>query len=136
MSVAEIEARELQLEAPSGLWNEAWYRLVRNPAALLGGFFVTVFVTVAVFAPLIAPYGPKEHNLDLSRTAIRSGRRPDPVSASTCSSRRVLAHRLRRPLLADDRRGLRCDRAFDRVVSVGRRLSRGFVDTVIMRCMT
>jgi peptide/nickel transport system permease protein len=65
MSVAELEAREIQLEAPSGLWNEAWYRLIRNPAASLGGFFVTVFVTVAVFAPLIAPYGPKEQNLDL-----------------------------------------------------------------------
>jgi peptide/nickel transport system permease protein len=65
MSVAEFEARELALEAPSGLWSEARYRLVRNPGAILGAFFVSVFVTVAVFAPLIAPYGPKEQNLDL-----------------------------------------------------------------------
>jgi ABC-type dipeptide/oligopeptide/nickel transport system permease subunit len=65
MSVAEIEAREIGLQAPSGLWHEAWYRLIRNPAAVLGGFFVTVFVTVAVFAPWIAPYGPKDQNLDL-----------------------------------------------------------------------
>ena len=65
MSVAELEAREIQLDAPSGLWNEALYRLVRNPGAVLGAFFVTVFVTVAVFAPLIAPFGPKEQNLDL-----------------------------------------------------------------------
>ena len=65
MSVAEIEARELELEAPSGLWSEAWHRLIRNPGALIGGFFVTVFVIVAVFAPLIAPYGPKEQNLNL-----------------------------------------------------------------------
>jgi peptide/nickel transport system permease protein len=65
MSVAEIEARELGRQAPSGLWHEAWYRLIRNPTAVLGGVFVTAFVTVAVFAPLIAPYGPKDQNLDL-----------------------------------------------------------------------
>jgi peptide/nickel transport system permease protein len=65
MSVAELEAREIQLEGPSGLWNEAFYRLIRNPGAVLGAFFVTIFVTVAVFAPLIAPFGPKEQNLDL-----------------------------------------------------------------------
>jgi peptide/nickel transport system permease protein len=65
MSVAELEARELQLEAPSGLWSEARYRLIRNPSAVLGGVFVAVFVTCAIFAPLIAPYGPKEQNLNL-----------------------------------------------------------------------
>jgi peptide/nickel transport system permease protein len=65
MSVAEIEAHEIGLQAPSGLWHEAFYRLIRNPAAVLGGVFVTVFVTVAVFAPWIAPYGPKDQNLDL-----------------------------------------------------------------------
>ena len=65
MSVAEIEAREIGLQAPSGLWHEAFYQLIRNPAAVLGGVFVTVFVTVAVFAPWIAPYGPKDQNLDL-----------------------------------------------------------------------
>ncbi len=65
MSVAEFEAREIQLEAPSGLWGEAMYRVVRNPGAILGAFFVSVFVIVALFAPLIAPYGPKEQNLSL-----------------------------------------------------------------------
>ena len=66
MSVAEIEAAELTLEAPAGgLWSEAWYRLIRNPGAILGAFFVSVFVVVAVFASVIAPYGPKEQNLSL-----------------------------------------------------------------------
>jgi peptide/nickel transport system permease protein len=65
MSVAELEARELQFEAPSGLWSEARYRLIRNPSAVLGGVFVAVFVICAIFAPLIAPYGPKEQNLNL-----------------------------------------------------------------------
>jgi peptide/nickel transport system permease protein len=65
MSVAELEARELQFEAPSGLWSEARYRLIRNPSAVLGAVFVAVFVICAIFAPLIAPYGPKEQNLNL-----------------------------------------------------------------------
>src|ERR671938_1294457 len=66
MSVAEVEATELALEAPTGgLWSDAWYRLVRNPSAILGAFFVTVFVVCAVFAPVIAPYGPKQQNLNL-----------------------------------------------------------------------
>ena len=65
MSVAELEAREIQLEAPSGLWSEARYRLIRNPGAVLGAFFVSVFVVVAVFAPWIAPFGPTDQNLDL-----------------------------------------------------------------------
>jgi peptide/nickel transport system permease protein len=66
VSVAEIEAAEVALEAPAGgLWSEAWYRLVRNPGAILGAFFVSVFVVAAVFASVIAPYGPKQQNLSL-----------------------------------------------------------------------
>ncbi|HWJ44102.1 MAG TPA: ABC transporter permease [Gaiellaceae bacterium] len=76
MSVAELEAREIQLEAPSGLWGEAWYRLIRNPTAVLGGVFVTIFVVCAVFAPLIAPYGPKEQNLNL----LKNGEPVGPTS--------------------------------------------------------
>ena len=65
MSVAEAEAREVQLEAPSGLWSEAWRRLRRNPGAITGFVLVGLFVTVALLAPLIAPYGPREQNLAL-----------------------------------------------------------------------
>jgi peptide/nickel transport system permease protein len=65
MSVAELESAEITLEAPSGLWSEAWRRLIRNPGAIMGAFFVSVFVVTALFAPLIAPYGPKEQNLNL-----------------------------------------------------------------------
>jgi peptide/nickel transport system permease protein len=68
VSVAEVEATELALEAPTGgLWSEAWYQLIRNPSAILGACFVTTFVIAAIFAPLIAPYGPKEQNLNLLR---------------------------------------------------------------------
>jgi peptide/nickel transport system permease protein len=76
MSVAEIEAREIQLDAPSGLWSEARYRLLRNPGAIVGAFFVSMFVTVAVFAPVIASYGPKDSNLNL----LHNGQPVGPTS--------------------------------------------------------
>ncbi|HEX7145216.1 MAG TPA: ABC transporter permease [Gaiellaceae bacterium] len=63
MSIAEAEARELQLEAPSGLWNEAWRRLRRNPGAIIGFVLVATFVTCALFAPLIAPEDPRVGDL-------------------------------------------------------------------------
>jgi peptide/nickel transport system permease protein len=66
MSVAELESREIALEAPSGgLLSEAFARLRRNPGALVGFGVVALFIVVAVFAPLIAPYGPREQNLAL-----------------------------------------------------------------------
>jgi ABC-type dipeptide/oligopeptide/nickel transport system permease subunit len=60
VSVAQLESKELELEAPSGLWREAWRRLRRNPGALIGMGLVAVFVVLAVFAPVVAPYGPRE----------------------------------------------------------------------------
>ena len=65
MSIAEIEAREVALEPSSGLWSDAWRRLRRNPGAIVGFVLVSTFITVAIFAPLIAPYGPREQNLSL-----------------------------------------------------------------------
>jgi peptide/nickel transport system permease protein len=65
VSVAELESREIQLEAPSGLWREAWHRLVRNPGAIVGFVLVGIFVLTAIFAPLIAPYDPRTQNLGL-----------------------------------------------------------------------
>jgi peptide/nickel transport system permease protein len=74
MSLAEIEAREVQLEAPQGLWRDAWQRLRRNKGALLGFALVTTFVLVAIFAPWIAPHSPRAQNLSL----IREGCCPGP----------------------------------------------------------
>src|SRR5262245_3158352 len=65
MSVAELEAHQLEHAAPSGLWSEARYRLIRNPSAVVGAFLVSFFVFVAVFAPWIATTGPDEQNLNL-----------------------------------------------------------------------
>ncbi len=63
MSVAEATAREIEIEAPSGLWKDAWRRLRRNPGAIVGMVLVGFFVLVALFAPLIAPYPPTEGEL-------------------------------------------------------------------------
>jgi peptide/nickel transport system permease protein len=66
VSVAELEAAEVAFEvAPSGLWRDAWFRLCRNPGAIAGFVLVGVFVVVAIFAPLIAPYDPRGQNLSL-----------------------------------------------------------------------
>jgi peptide/nickel transport system permease protein len=64
MSVVELEAREVSLEAPGGgLWSEAWYRLRRNPGAIIGAVILAVLVIVAIFAPWLATQGPREQNL-------------------------------------------------------------------------
>ena len=60
MSVVELESREIQLEAPSGLWRDAWRRLIRNPGAIVGFVLVSAFVVCALFAPVIAPQDPIE----------------------------------------------------------------------------
>ena len=74
MSIAEIEARELQLDSPSGLWSEAWQRLRRNPGALVGFGLVGFFLVIAIFAPLIAPFDPRAQDLSL----LRGGCCPGP----------------------------------------------------------
>ena len=62
MSIIELESREVQLDAPAGggLWSDAFRRVRRNPGAIVGFGLVLMFVVIAVFAPLIAPYGPRE----------------------------------------------------------------------------
>lgn len=65
MSIAQLEAREVAMEAPSGLWREAWYRLRRNPGAIVGFSLVLLFVLLAIFAPLIAPFDPRAQDLSL-----------------------------------------------------------------------
>jgi peptide/nickel transport system permease protein len=65
MSVAEATAREIQFESTGGLWSEAWRRLRHNPAAIVGFVLVSIFVLAAIFAPFLAPSGPRDQNLDL-----------------------------------------------------------------------
>jgi peptide/nickel transport system permease protein len=60
MSIAEATAQELHVEDASGLLRDAMQRLRSNRAALVGLAIITIFLIAAIFAPLIAPYGPVE----------------------------------------------------------------------------
>jgi peptide/nickel transport system permease protein len=73
VSIAELESREIQLEAPSGLWREAWQRLRRNPGAIVGFSLVALFLLIAIFAPLIAPFDPRAQDLSLLRGGCCAG---------------------------------------------------------------
>jgi oligopeptide transport system permease protein len=42
------------------LWGDAWKRLARNRAAVLGMIMITGFALIAIFAPWLAPHGPLE----------------------------------------------------------------------------
>ena len=44
----------------ANLWGDAWRRMVRNKLALIGMFVVISFILIAIFAPLLAPYGESE----------------------------------------------------------------------------
>lgn len=40
------------------MWRTTFRRLVRNPGAICGAAIVAVFLVIAIFAPLLAPYEP------------------------------------------------------------------------------
>lgn len=74
MSVAELEGAELAFEGTGGLWKDAWVRLRRKPGALVGFALVALFIVVAIFAPLLAPFDPRAQDL----TLIQKGCCPGP----------------------------------------------------------
>jgi peptide/nickel transport system permease protein len=60
---ADRARRRAEDRASRGLWRDAFARLLRNGPALVGLFFITMFVLAAILAPVIAPYGPLEGSL-------------------------------------------------------------------------
>jgi oligopeptide transport system permease protein len=44
----------------ASLWRDAWRRLLRNRLAVIGLVIVVSFMLIAIFAPLLAPYGESE----------------------------------------------------------------------------
>jgi len=42
------------------MWRDAFRRLRRNPAAIAGAVIVGLFLLVAIFAPILAPYGGED----------------------------------------------------------------------------
>lgn len=80
MSLTQVEAAETALEVSDepagGLLRDALRRLRRSPTAIVGFVLIAIFVFVAIFAPLLAPYDPAAQRLDL----IRPGQFPGPSS--------------------------------------------------------
>src|SRR6476620_9415033 len=66
MAVAEADTLvvELREESPGA---RAWRRLLQRKSAVLGLVIIVLFVSIAVFAPLIAPFDPTQQ----SWTSIR-----------------------------------------------------------------
>jgi peptide/nickel transport system permease protein len=58
LAEADTTAVEVADEAGGGLWSDAFKRLRRNPAAIIGAVLVILFLGVAVLAPWLAPYDP------------------------------------------------------------------------------
>jgi len=79
MSLTEAEAKELQVDRDVivGRWTDARQRLLRNPSAVTGLILIAIFVLVAVFAPLLAPYPPGEQDLSLIRPGVVPGPSPE-----------------------------------------------------------
>jgi peptide/nickel transport system permease protein len=57
-ALVELMVDPLGEERGTSLWQGAFHRLRRNPAAIIGAVIVLAFVVVAIAAPLIAPYAP------------------------------------------------------------------------------
>lgn len=52
--------RQFALRKPTSLYADAWRRLLRNRASVLGMIIVLFFALLGIFAPLIAPHPPLE----------------------------------------------------------------------------
>lgn len=64
------EAAFPELERPpESLWTDAWRRLKRNRGAILGLVVVILLILVALLAPWLAPYSPKEADISRSMDA-------------------------------------------------------------------
>lgn len=54
----------LRLSILWGTWKNFCSKVVRHPSAMVGGVLVLLFILMALFAPVLAPYGPEEGALE------------------------------------------------------------------------
>ena len=60
---ASAVAATLEMRGPSrSLWQDGWYRLVRNKAAVFGLIVIAFFLIVAMFANVLSPHNPLATN--------------------------------------------------------------------------
>jgi peptide/nickel transport system permease protein len=62
------------------LWTEAFRRLRRNPAAIVGAVVLLIFLVVAIVGPLIAPYSPTDPS-GIREGVVKSGQGIIPSAA-------------------------------------------------------
>lgn len=62
---AEVNTNKMNTrpESISSPWRDAWKGLKKNKLALVGGFIIIFFVTIAIFAPVLATHDYKEPDL-------------------------------------------------------------------------
>jgi peptide/nickel transport system permease protein len=75
--LAELAARDE--ERGVSLWQDAFRRLQRNPAAIIGAVVLTVFVLVALIGPFLVPYGPTD-TMGIREGVIKPGLIPGSSS--------------------------------------------------------
>jgi oligopeptide transport system permease protein len=68
-------AGALPARKSTGLWRDAFGRLIKNRLAIVGGLIVIFLAFIAVFGPLIAPFDYREQNISL---VAQYGNRPVP----------------------------------------------------------
>lgn len=68
--LAELAARDD--EQGVSLWKEAFRRLRRNPAAIVGAVILAIFVLVAIVGPFFVPYGPTD-SIGIREGLVKSG---------------------------------------------------------------
>lgn len=65
MSEAVLNLDEQEVEKGRSLWQDAWTRLSKNKAAMLGVFLLAAFVVLAIIAPWIAPFSYDAQDLNI-----------------------------------------------------------------------
>lgn len=97
MTVAQTEQlgalRKAGKAKPRGLWWDAWRRLRRNKAALIGAAYVLFMMLVAIFAPVIAPKSPYDSSTLASYTPPfwEAGSNPNYILGTDGNSRDELS---------------------------------------------
>jgi oligopeptide transport system permease protein len=67
-SLSTVDTLDLTTTKPRSLWGDAMRRLLRNKASVAGLVVVALYILVALFAPLLAPFNPTEQ---IPRNSLR-----------------------------------------------------------------
>ena len=69
--VAKLQAEKLRSDKPVSLWGTARRRLFKRKSAILGMVILGILVSIAIFAPLIAPYDPQQVLIGVEKVKAR-----------------------------------------------------------------